>query len=141
MRQSIGMNAQLNIIITFILIVFALVAASLSYYKAYKVGNIIQNSIEKYEGYNDLAATEIENRLSSLGYQTVNANCSAESESNESDGYCVYYQQELDSNGDLVGYSYKVTTFMTIDLPLVNLIRIPVKTNTSTINCFKDNCR
>lgn len=137
MRQSIGMNAQLNIIIVFILIVFALMAASLSYYKAYKVSNSIISSIEKYEGFNTLAQNEINNSLNTLGYNRVGSNCNESSLT--SDGYCV--NLETQSEGDeITGYRYRITTYMYLDLPVVEMIRVPVTKYTNTIQCFKDNC-
>lgn len=140
MRQSIGMNTQLNIIIIFILIVFALTAASLSYYKAFKVNNAIVNSIEKYEGFNAKSQSEIEKNLKTLGYQQGVKNCKSDYSSSKTIkkttyGYCVEYVSNL-SKGT---YSYKVTTYMTIDLPIINIIKIPIKTSTDNIPCLGNN--
>lgn len=140
MRQSIGMNAQLNIIIIFIFIVFALIAASLSYYKAFKVNNVIVNSIEKYEGFNSESQSEIEKNLKILGYQQGVKDCKSDYSDIKTakittNGYCVEYVSNL-SKGT---YSYKVTTYMTIDLPIISVIKIPVKTSTSNIACLGNN--
>lgn len=128
MRQSIGMSQQLNIIVIFILVVFALIAASLSYYKAFKVNNVIINSLEKYEGYNSLSEKEIEIGLKSLGYQKINGCLSRPYEDQtkkiNTNGYCVNYKENNN------GYSYQVVTYMYIDLPVVNVIKVPVKSNT-----------
>ena len=59
MKESIGGTASLNIALAFISIVFAFLAAALSYYKAFKVNNIISNAIEKYEGFNELSINEM----------------------------------------------------------------------------------
>ena len=45
MKTSIGSTISMNIVFTFIVIIFAFVMAALSYYKAYKVNNIIADSI------------------------------------------------------------------------------------------------
>lgn len=138
MRQSVGMSQQLNIIIIFILIVFALIAASLSYYKAFKVNNVIINSIEKYEGFNELSEKEISNGLTTLGYQKNNE-CSSKpyktvkgnSETYNTTGYCVNYKTNSK------GYYYEITTYMYIDLPIISIIKIPVKSSTMTM-CLGD---
>lgn len=68
MRESIGTSFMLNFIVLFIFLVFAFLAGTLSYYKAYRVNNYIVNAIEKFEGYNDYSKAEIEKGLSALGY-------------------------------------------------------------------------
>ena len=52
MRQSIGTTFMLNFIILFIFLVFAFLAGTLSYYKAYRINNSIVHEIERFEGYN-----------------------------------------------------------------------------------------
>lgn len=142
MRQSIGMSQQLNLIIIFILIVFGLIAASLSYYKAFKINNVITDSIEKYEGYNSLSEKEIDNKLSALGYQRIydcRSQIGADSSSVvETSGFCIKYEN-VEKSGKVSSYSYKVTTYMTIDLPIISIIKIPVRTSTSNIPCLGNN--
>ena len=139
MRQSIGMSQQLNLIIIFILIVFGLIAASLSYYKAFKINNVITDSIEKYEGYNDFSKNEIKNSLASLGYQKISINCNNNNLSDKSDGFCAYLG-DIKKNGDnVVSYNYKVTTYMYIDLPIINIIKIPITATTNQISCVGNN--
>lgn len=141
MRQSVGMSQQLNIIIIYILIVFALIAASLSYYKAFKINNVIVSSIEKYEGYNDLAKTEISSSLSTLGYQQMSVVCEKGNIADKSVGYCIYGPNKKENSDDKVeSYSYKVTTYMYIDLPIINMIRIPIKASTTQIPCIAGDC-
>lgn len=59
MRESIGTVSLLNFVIFYILLVFAFLAGTLSYYKAYRINNAIVTSIEKYEGFNQLSYDEI----------------------------------------------------------------------------------
>lgn len=154
MKESIGGTASLNIALAFISIVFAFLAAALSYYKAFKVNNIITNSIEKYEGYNSLSIKEINEKLSSIGYQKYNVDCSENKIFNGKEyslitddnlvnssvvsGICVYFSGVTDDS-----YQYGVTTYMTINLPIVSeFIKIPINTVTSeTYKCFGEyNC-
>jgi len=78
MRESIGTSFMLNFIILFIFLVFAFLAGTFSYYKAYKINNYIVNTIEKYEGYNSYSSAEILEILRTIGYETtVDINCPA----------------------------------------------------------------
>lgn len=135
MKESIGSTASLNIVFAFIAIVFAFLAASLSYYKAFKVNNIITNSIEKFEGINDYSINEINTKLDSIGYQRYSGDCPSTRsfngktfalvESEKLRGLCFYiYKDNLSKY-----YEYGITTYMTINLPIVSdFIKIPVNT-------------
>ena len=146
MKESIGGTASLNIALTFIAIVFAFLAASLSYYKAFKVNNIITNSIEKYEGFNDLSINEINIQLNSIGYQRYSSNCSNTRNfkgnkfnlvNDNIDGVCIYFYNDDSSKM----YQYGITTYMTINLPIVSeFIKIPINTVTNMIyGCYGNN--
>ena len=143
MKESIGGTASLNIALVFIAIVFAFLAASLSYYKAFKVNNIITNSIEKYEGFNDLSINEINMQLNSIGYQRYDVNCSETRNfkgvefslvNDNIDGVCIYFHNDSDNKT----YEYGITTYMTINLPIVSeFIKIPINTVTNEIyGCY-----
>ena len=159
MKESIGSTASLNIIITFIAIVFAFLAATLSYYKAYKVNNIIVNSIEKFEGLNSLSVNEINTKLDSLGYQRYNFECSesishgnltyklVSTDTNNINGVCIYehryYGDGSSVSPELYNHDqYLAITYMTINLPVIqDFIKIPIKTSTDTIfRCYGGNC-
>ena len=66
MREGIGSVFLYNMIILFIIIVFGLISATISYYKAFKVNERILSTIEKFEGHNDLAKAEIDDYLISI---------------------------------------------------------------------------
>lgn len=122
MRQSIGGWFTLNIIIIFIVIVFGLLSATISYYKAFKLNSMILDTIEKYEGYNEFAKNEIENNLNAMGYvknngafecptikinkENKNAVNSSVDDDNTNQGtshyYCVYYQNNDGSSNNKV---------------------------------------
>ncbi len=106
MKQSIGYTVSLNIVIVFIVVIFCFIGGAISYYKAFKVNNAIADSIEKYEGYNDLSKKEIKRQLSSLGYNMSNVTCGSHKVGafpgstptktliigeGGNNGYCVYY--------------------------------------------------
>ena len=58
MNESVGYTVTINIIITFIIIVFAFLSNVLIYYKSNRVGNLITDSIEKYSGFNETISLE-----------------------------------------------------------------------------------
>ena len=104
MRESIGTSFMLNFIVIFLVFVFAFLAATLSYYRAYRVNNAIIHSIEKFEGYNAKSKKEIIDKLNTLGYEIHEIECSETFKSKSvnfgdsagtllstnADGYCVY---------------------------------------------------
>lgn len=146
MRQGVGEIATLNIIIIFILIVFGILAATINYYKAYKVNARILDIIEKYEGYNVLAQDEISRDLNTIGYSKANSsfNCPGNSgkgtlqnAKNKSHDYCVYYfgddrgssdKTKSNNNGEPIYYNYSVVTYIFIDLPIIGQFKVPVQT-------------
>ena len=142
MKESLGSTFLYNIIIVFLAIIFAILAATLTYYKAYKVNTRIINSIEKYEGYNALSIQEINNTLTSIGYMnkddhkcpnTKNGAALATPESKQF-RYCVYYHQK---DKDDRHYSYGVMTYITLDIPIVStFLQIPIYTRTNRIYRF-----
>lgn len=140
MREGIGTASLLNIVIIFLLVTFALLAATLSYSKAFRVNSRILTTVEKYEGYNTLADTEINNILGTLGYRTGSSNCpkknGVEATSKYSDqyDYCIYY-----SDIDAHHYKYGVITYITLDLPLISQIKLPIYTETERIYRFTNN--
>lgn len=143
MATSIGHTFLYNLVIFFIIIIFAFISGTLSYYKAFKVNNRIVHAIEKYEGYNELSKTEIERILLSLGYSIENANCSEKYKNmfyvdalDYNYNYCVYIETETPIKGTF--YSYGVLTYMKLDLPIINILNIPVFTRTNKIYKFTD---
>lgn len=165
MKQSIGTTYLLNFIFIFLAILFAFLAATISYYKAYKVNTRILGAIEKYEGYNGNSQTEINKILGNMGYNKGNSdNCKAtkgtggngatgvlvkggtdintkniEYKTNlkeETYDYCVYLYKDTKGNKNYY-YSYGVITYIHIDFPLINqTAKIPVFTRTEKIYKF-----
>ena len=100
MREGIGSIALYNIIIIFIAVTFSVLAGTMSYSKAFKVNNRIINAIEKYEGYNELAAIEINTKLMDIGYKLGEGSCnkrrgySPMEDLNPDYNFCVYQYPE-----------------------------------------------
>lgn len=139
MKQGIGFSVTINIIAIFIVVTFAFLVASLNYYKAYRVNNAISDSIEKYEGYNDLAKAEIASKLTSLGYVNGRSKCPDHNGKQQLNdqldrySYCVY-EEEIDESGM---FKYYIVTYLNFNIPVVNqTLNIPVKTYTEGIYYF-----
>lgn len=158
MRESIGTTFLLNFIIVFIVFIMAFLAATLSYYKAYKINNMILHAVEKFEGYNKYSIKEINDKLSSMGYQADGTECKnsrydnssvkgvlVNSKTYKTDGYCIYrYWNENPktakgggaANTDIY-YSFGVVSFMRMEIPLFGgLIKMPVYSRTYNIYYF-----
>lgn len=156
MKEGIGSIVLYNMIIIFILIVFGLLSATLSYYKAFKVNNRILASIDKFEGFNAPAKEEINNTLTGLGYHIKsssdvckNTRKDAELASGQDNNffYCVYLFKD-DTGGNDKGrknddkeplyYNYSVVSYIYIDLPIAGQFKIPVHTKGERIYNFSD---
>lgn len=140
MKQGISYTVTINIMVVFIVVTFAFLVFTLNYYKAYKVNNAISDSIEKYEGYNELAKTEINNKLTSLGYVRDNDKCPNSPNGygpnlSNVNGYCIYEQNERKNNK----FKYAVITYLNMKIPIINqVVNIPVKTKTESIYYFDE---
>lgn len=146
MKESVGYTVTLNIVIIFIIIVFAFLSATLVYFKSNKVSNIITETIEKYEGYNSYAQNEISQKLTSIGYNKKRLNnCGDISgctlQYHGTDGYCVYVCDEIEKNGDYCEayYYYRIKTNMLLNVPIINdLLEVPIYSNTIRLYNFED---
>ena len=157
MREGIGSVFLYNIIILFVIIVFGLLSATISYYKAFKVNERLLYSLDKFEGYNRFSKEEMEDFLVSIGY-TYNPDGQNECPKEKNGGvlkmanntsylYCVYYhsddrgsQEKDELNGDRepIYYNYAVTSYIYADLPIVGAFKLPVYTKGERIYNFSD---
>lgn len=141
MRQSIGFTQTIGYMSVFILMTFALLSATLSYYAAYKVNNYIASIVEKYEGYNDLSINEITQKLSSMGYRLGTVDCKKSfskkgtpvDSSDKQHAYCIYKYGKKDGY-----FSYGIETFIFVDLPLGVRFKLPVYSETEPIFMFSN---
>ena len=144
MNSSIGNAGLLYIVIFIFSIIVLIIVGAVSYTKAYRIKNRIVQSIEYKGSYEqDLVVRDL--RL--IGYQTNlsqtcdNITVKGEIYSNLNNSgykYCVYkicvngmdrYDECIDG-----AHYYKVTTYIHINLPLVeNLITVPVKGETKIL--------
>ncbi len=166
MRESIGTVSLLNFIIFFILLIFAFLAGTLSYYKAYRINNSMVAAIEKYEGFNPMSYDEISNQLYSYGYEPHKITCAATVKHNGRDGYlvnkngnkvtntssynygyCVYryendtiYKTKSGALATTDRYdSYEVITYMSFKFPVVqDILKLRVTSRTARIYYFSN---
>ena len=155
MKESIGSTFLYNIIFLFIIIVMGLIVATLNYYKSYKVNTRILDSLEKYSGYNENSKNDINRILSGIGYSSDSVDCSERDNAsiiNKSNICIYYYKNELsekereddyyftnDDDKNPRYYSYGVTTFISIELPIVGKFKVPVFTKGDRIFRFSCN--
>lgn len=143
MRESIGSVFLYNIIILFIIVTFAFLSGTLAYVKAFKANSRIVNAIEKYEGYNDLSAKEINNVLNTIGYKKETPRCNPtrgtgelmEQLGNTNYLYCIYHFNP--NNTDMQNKDiYGVVTYMYFDFPIVGRINVPLYAKTEKVYRF-----
>lgn len=134
MKESISYTYLLNMMLVFIFVSFSVVMVTISYTKAYRISSKIADAIEDAEGYNEKSVNEINRLIRAFGYQQPNITCKERSTGvvieTDIKGICIY---EIDSDNY---YSYGITTYMLFDLPLVNMLRIPVYNTTEKIYKF-----
>lgn len=147
MRASIGGVSLINIFIVFFIIVIFLLTGTVMYYKGYKVNSKIIDALEKYEGYNEYSAAEINRLLTSYGYRAGSNNTfCGKIECLEGNGQ-FDFKLTCSSDAKIGGnYSdavnkryikYTVTSYIYIDLPLgLGTIKLPVTTRTNPIYQF-----
>lgn len=156
MKESIGYSVSLNIVITFIIIIFAFLSAAIVYFRTNKANNVLIDTIQKYEGYNKKAKDTIELKLLSLGYGSRAISCSPTlagkspfysntettchyvdpdgSTYNNNKGYCVY---KCVDTGKEDYYYYKVRINMMIGIPVIgDWLDIPIYSNTDRMYDF-----
>jgi hypothetical protein len=140
MREGLGSVFLYNLIIIYILIVFAFLAATMSYSKAFRVNSKMTKIIEKYEGYNVLSDAEIEQMLGTLGYRNKAANCSTyrnlepvKKISNDYQ-YCIYEERDADDSRHT---TYGILTYINFEMPFGLAFQVPIYSKTERIFCFK----
>nr|MBP3258721.1 hypothetical protein [Bacilli bacterium] len=147
MKESIGLTFTINIMIVFILVAMVFVTGILSYTKAFKAASLIVKSLERFEGYNELAYDQININLSALSYMrgdsskcpltrsaTIGEGKLVTVNNEEKFNYCVYF---FDNDGDEKHYSYGVVTYITIDFNMFNIkLKLPIYGRTTRIYRF-----
>lgn len=126
MKEAIGTSYVFTLIITFVGILIAMFVGSIAYTKGFKVRNKIIDLIDKNEGYTEIAKTEIDESLASIGYRIVDKECptrkGATAITDSDYRYCVY-----EYTNEEKGVYYGVTVFIHFDIPLIgDFFEIPI---------------
>lgn len=135
----------------FLVLVFAILAITLSYTKAYRVNSMIVDSVEKFEGFNDFAKKDVIRILSGIGYHAdpgfnAEKSCPKYTDNRELQSnnlkngerfplypLCVYHIKTDDEY-----YRYGVLSYAYIELPIIGkLIKFQVYSETRDIYYFK----
>lgn len=128
-----------TLVAVFLIIIFAFLAAIMSYYKAFKMNARVSSVIERCEGYNSCSKDEINRLIRNYGYTVKNPECPVKSGGNllEGDvpsGICIY---RFDNDGSSDRYSFGIVTFMSIDLPIINeFVKLPIFSKTDRLYKF-----
>jgi len=140
-KKAIGGAYVYNLVIIFLLIMFGFFLALFSYTKAYRVSKSVVTIIENHSGYNDNTQKDIDAYLNNMGYRVNSDSCPQRNDSkgkkvdaieSTDSGLCIY---EISKENSYI--TYGVVTYMTIDLPLINLIKVPIYGETEKIYIFK----
>lgn len=148
MKEGIGGTFMIYVFLVFLTVYITFVAVAFNYARAFKVKNKVIDIIEQNEGVNFSniggAIGDIKQYLTDISYNvsdSVNSgNCPDYVDDdhhyfNNEFGYCL---QEIASYDDeLIGKYYKVTTFIVLKIPFLDLgFTIPVKGETRVIERF-----
>ena len=144
MRESVGSYFILNLMIIFIFFFAAFLAIAINYSQAFRVKNVVINSIEQLEGLSQETQETIFNRVNDFGYfRDINCDCTdfecngmpensngapVHSGSTQLDGVCI---KKIKTGEDVY---YRVTTFVGYDIPVAGLLfSFPVRGETKVI--------
>lgn len=142
MRQGIGSVFLYNVVIVFIIVMFAFIAGIMSYSKAFRVNSRIANALENHEGYNALSNEEMNRILSTLGYAVDSKGSTtcprkngkqAITTYNHSFKFCIY-EYDVDEKGY---FHYGIQTYLRFDVPIIGrTLMLPVYSETERIYEF-----
>ena len=143
MKKAVGGAYVYNLVIIFLLIMLGFFLALFSYTKAYRVSKSVITIIENHSGYNSETKKDINTYLDTMGYNKFDITVDKCPEQKTSkgtkavakeafSGLCIY---EISNDKNYV--SYGVLSYMIIDLPLIDIIKIPIYGETERIYIFK----
>ena len=137
MKKAVGSVPTYTIIEAFIVILFAFLAAIMSYYKAFKLNNRVTSIVESCEGKFTCYQSEVVRLLNNYTYKANNVTCPKKDgvkAEREFSGICIY---RFDNDGSTDRFSYGVITFMTWDFPIINqVIKLPIFSKTDRMYKF-----
>lgn len=149
MRTSLGGTAIMYIFIVFFILMAFLLTGTVIYYKGYKINSQIANSLEKFEGYNQYSAEDMDRVFNNLGYRiksnskclnNIDGSCLANNNKYYFSLTCSHTEKKTDEGwqGNNYYITYKIKTYIYIDLPLNITIKIPITSRTNPIYQFTD---
>ena len=126
-----------------------LLTGTVIYYKGYKINSQLANSLEKFEGYNQFSAEDMDRVFKNLGYRTKlntkclnneDGSCLAENSKHEFSLTCSRSKKNEGDNyvGGNYYITYKIKTYIYIDLPFNISMKIPIISKTNPIYQFTD---
>ena len=138
MKEAVGGIGITQIVIFFLILFSAYISVSINMSKAYKVRNEVISIIEKNNGLNNTALSQIQNYMSSVGYRTT-GNCNSSDNfgwegingnnyNNSSKALFCYRAMEVvystaGSAGDPQfpqSAYYQIKVFFSLDIPVIN---------------------
>lgn len=132
MREAIGGTYLVKMFMLFLVIYVIFIAMALNYAKAFKTKNGIIDSIEVYEGYNDLSKAAIEEFLDKVGYNVPTQGPGGSYASENPDarcfdrGYCI---EEVEKDGRIQARVITFIQFNFFDMgdnyDFTSIIKIP----------------
>lgn len=133
MKQAIGTTQVMKFVITFIIITFCFILATVLYLKAFKMNSLISGSLEKCEGRNDCSDKDMRRKLGAIGYANDrNWSCPSGYDKIGNFKACTRYKTSSDNF-----YRYDVVTYIEFG-PLLGIrFSIPIRTETEKIYDFE----
>lgn len=134
MRESIANTFIFNWVIIFIGIIIALLVASISYTKAYKIKDKIIYTIESNQGYDSDVNDEINDFLAEVGYLTNPSGEVCDDDLKATEGHYSPYRYCIYEHSTDKGAYYSVVAYMYFDIPFIGeFLEFPVKGETKVI--------
>ena len=146
MRTSLGGTYLIYIFIVFFILISFILTGTVIYYKGFKINSQLANALEKYEGYNTYSAAEMDKVFKNLGYKLKNNDKCLNNETasclgkNNMYDFSMTCSHNVKKNGVVnENYiTYKIKTYIYINLPFNISMKIPVTSKTKPIYQFTD---
>ena len=140
MRDAVGGTFMIKLLLIFLAVYTVFIAIAINYAKAFNVKNKVINIIEQSEGvdYNDVSDASVIGQINTymndihygINTSSVEKKCIGYDYINTERGYCISKVENYDSSASY----YRVTTFVTISVPIVRLeFTVPIKGETRKI--------
>ena len=140
MRDAVGGTFMIKLLLIFLAVYTVFIAIAINYAKAFKVKNKVINIIEQSEGvdYDDVSDASVIGQINTymndihygINTSSVEKKCIGYDYINTERVYCISKLENYDSSASY----YRVTTFVTISVPIVRLeFTVPIKGETRKI--------